>query len=196
MRVSWQEVLEQISCCQKCTLCHARQHPVPGEGNPHARLMFIGEGPGRDEDLLGRPFVGAAGQLLEKMLAAIGESRETVYIANVVKCRPPQNRVPMPEEAAACLPYLRAQTALIRPQVIVLLGATALHAVLDANGSITRMRGQWVEKNGVWIMPTYHPAALLRDEQKKVPAWEDLKKVRDKLKELKNGNAGSNQSLT
>lgn len=184
MLVSWPSLTEEITNCQKCRLCAARTHAVPGEGNPHARLMFIGEGPGRDEDLTGRPFVGRAGQLLDKMIAAIGLSREEVYIANVVKCRPPQNRAPEMDEVAACMPYLRAQVGLIRPQVIVLLGSSALGAILGAEHRITRERGAWIERKGVFFMPTFHPAALLRDESKKRPVWEDLKKVRDKLQEL------------
>ena len=184
MLVSWPSLTEEITNCQKCRLCAARTHAVPGEGNPHARLMFIGEGPGRDEDLTGRPFVGRAGQLLDKMIAAIGLSREEVYIANVVKCRPPQNRAPEMDEVAACMPYLRAQVGLIRPQVIVLLGSSALGAILGAEHRITRERGAWIERKGVFFMPTFHPAALFRDESKKRPVWEDLKKVRDKLQEL------------
>ncbi len=184
MLVSWPSLTEEITNCQKCRLCAARTHAVPGEGNPHARLMFIGEGPGRDEDLTGRPFVGRAGQLLDKMIAAIGLSREEVYIANVVKCRPPQNRAPEMDEVAACMPYLRAQVGLIRPQVIVLLGSSALGAILGPEHRITRERGAWIERKGVFFMPTFHPAALLRDESKKRPVWEDLKKVRDKLQEL------------
>lgn len=184
MLVSWPSLTEEITNCQKCRLCAARTHAVPGEGNPHARLMFIGEGPGRDEDLTGRPFVGRAGQLLDKMIAAIGLSREEVYIANVVKCRPPQNRAPEMDEVAACMPYLRAQVGLIRPWVIVLLGASALGAILGPEHRITRERGAWIERKGVFFMPTFHPAALLRDESKKRPVWEDLKKVRDKLQEL------------
>lgn len=184
MLVSWPSLTEEITNCQKCRLCAARTRAVPGEGNPHARLMFIGEGPGRDEDLTGRPFVGRAGQLLDKMIAAIGLSREEVYIANVVKCRPPQNRAPEMDEVAACMPYLRAQVGLIRPQVIVLLGSSALGAILGPEHRITRERGAWLERKGVFFMPTFHPAALLRDESKKRPVWEDLKKVRDKLQEL------------
>lgn len=184
MLVSWPSLTEEITNCQKCRLCAARTHAVPDEGNPHARLMFIGEGPGRDEDLTGRPFVGRAGQLLDKMIAAIGLSREEVYIANVVKCRPPQNRAPEMDEVAACMPYLRAQVGLIRPQVIVLLGSSALGAILGPEHRITRERGAWIERKGVFFMPTFHPAALLRDESKKRPVWEDLKKVRDKLQEL------------
>lgn len=184
MLVSWPSLTEEITNCSKCRLCAARTYPVPGEGNPHARLMFIGEGPGRDEDQTGRPFVGRAGQLLDKMIAAIGLTREEVYIANVVKCRPPQNRAPEMDEVAACMPYLRAQVGLIRPQVIVLLGSSALGAILGPEHRITRERGAWIERKGVFFMPTFHPAALLRDESKKRPVWEDLKKVRDKLQEL------------
>lgn len=184
MKVSWPTLLAEIAACERCRLCERRTQAVPGEGDPHADLMCIGEGPGREEDAQGRPFVGAAGLLLEKMLAAIGRTRADVYIANAVKCRPPDNRVPEPDEIAACLPFLRAQVALIRPRVIVLLGATALKAVLSPDMRITRDRGQWVERKGVWFMPTFHPAALLRDESKKRPVWEDLKAVRDKLASL------------
>ncbi len=186
MEVSWPALLSEIEACQKCRLCEKRTHTVPGEGNPLAELLLIGEGPGRDEDLLGRPFVGAAGMLLEKMLAAIHLSRNDVYIANVVKCRPPGNRAPEADETAACMPFLRAQVALIRPRVIVLLGASALRAVLGNEMRITQRRGQWAERKGIWIMPTFHPAALLRDESKKRPVWEDLKLVRDKLAALSN----------
>lgn len=185
MEVSWPSLLEEIDTCQKCRLAERRTHVVPGEGNPRARLMCIGEGPGRDEDLLGRPFVGAAGHLLEKMFGAIGLTRSDVYIANVVKCRPPNNRTPEMDEAAACMPYLRAQVALVRPEVILLMGATAIRAVLGDQMRITRDRGQWFERKGVWFIATFHPAALLRDESKKRPVWEDLKQVRDMLEELK-----------
>lgn len=185
MEVSWPKLLEEIADCRKCRLCQGRENTVPGEGDTRADLLFIGEGPGREEDRLGRPFVGAAGQLLERMLAAIGRSRNDVYIANIVKCRPPGNRTPEADEVAACMPYLRAQTALIRPKVIVLLGASAAKAILGDGTRITQDRGQWVERKGVWIMPTYHPAALLRDESKKRPVWQDLQQVRDKLNALK-----------
>ena len=184
MRVSWPELMAEIQGCTCCPLWEKRTFVVPGEGDLHARLMLIGEGPGAQEDATGRPFVGAAGQLLDKMLAAIGLAREQVYIANIVKCRPPQNRVPAPDEAQACLGHLRAQVALIRPQVIVCLGATSARYVIGEDCRITRDRGQWIERKGVWIMPTFHPAALLRDESKKRPAWEDFKAVRDKLAEL------------
>ncbi len=189
MVVSWPDLLDTVSGCQGCRLGGSRTHAVPGEGNPRARLMLIGEGPGRDEDLSGRPFVGAAGQLLEKILGAIGLARSDVYIANIVKCRPPGNRAPEPDEIAACMPHLRAQVALIRPQVIALLGATALKAIVGDAGRITRDRGHWIERKGVWIMPTFHPAALLRDEDKKRPVWEDFKQIRDKLTELRQHDA-------
>ena len=186
MEVSWPALLTAISSCQRCRLCDSRTNTVPGEGNVKSALMFIGEGPGRDEDLTGRPFVGAAGRLLEKALQAIGHSRDTVYIANAVKCRPPENRTPAPDEVEACFFYLRAQVALIKPKVIVLLGACALKAVLGPEARITRDRGQWVQRKGVWIMPTFHPAALLRDEEKKRPFWEDMKTIRDKVLEMQN----------
>lgn len=184
MQISWQSLFDEIYACDKCELCRRIHNKVPGQGDANARLMFIGEGPGADEDMQGLAFVGAAGQLLTKMIAAMGMTREEVYICNIVKCRPPQNRTPLPEEAAACLPYLRQQVALVRPQVIVLLGATAAKTLIREDFRITREHGIWVEKKGVWFMPTYHPAALLRDESKKREAWHDLKLVMEKLKEL------------
>ena len=180
----WKELYSEINGCQKCRLCEQRTNIVIGEGDPKATIMFIGEGPGRDEDLSGRPFVGRAGQLLDKMIGAIGFRREEVYIANVVKCRPPNNRTPEESEADACLPYLRVQFALIRPKIIVCLGATAAKYIYDPNVRITRDRGVWKEKKGVWILPTYHPAALLRDESKKREAWEDMQKLKQKYDEI------------
>ena len=186
MRVSWDSLHEAIGACDLCPLCREIHHKVPGQGNPDARLMLIGEGPGCEEDRSGLAFVGPAGQLLTKMLQSIGLSREEVYICNIVKCRPPRNRVPEPEEAAACLPYLRMQVALVRPRIILLLGATAGRYTLGENFRVTRDRGRFVQKSGIWFMPTYHPSALLRDEtgQKKREAWQDLKQVRDKLTAL------------
>jgi DNA polymerase len=151
---------------------------VLGEGNQAADILFVGEGPGYEEDKQGRPFVGPAGQLLDKMLAAISLSREQVYIANIVKCRPPNNRVPLYEEATACLPFLRAQCGLIQPKFIVCLGATATRHIYSPDARITRERGVWKEKQGIKILPTYHPAALLRDESKKKEAWADLQALR------------------
>ena len=184
MRISWPQLLDEVYACQKCRLCATRTNVVPGEGNPSAELMFIGEGPGRDEDLQGRPFVGRSGELLTRMIRAIGLEREQVYICNIVKCRPPNNRVPEADERAACIGYLREQVALVRPKIIVCLGSTPTRALLGEDMRITRDRGVWQLKKGVWFMPTYHPAALLRDLEKKRPAWEDFKAIRDKLIEL------------
>ena len=187
MVMSWEELEAAVAQCRRCGLCQRRKNAVPGEGNRAAEVMFIGEGPGQVEDETGRPFVGPAGQLLDKMLAAIDLRREDVYIANIVKCRPPGNRVPNDDEAEACIPYLREQFKLIRPKIIVCLGRTAAMHVISRDIRITRQRGQWVRKAGVWILPTYHPSALLRDEtnMKKREAWQDMKSLRDKLAELK-----------
>jgi DNA polymerase len=172
---------EICMACQKCGLAKTRHSVVFGEGNPHARLMFIGEGPGADEDMQGRPFVGKAGQLLDKMIAAMKFSREEVFIANVVKCRPPNNRVPSPEEAEACIGYLKRQIELVKPEVIVLLGATAVTFLLGKTEGITRLRGNWQAYEGIPVMPTYHPAFLLRQESAKRAAWNDLKMVMQAL---------------
>ena len=184
MQADWQQLLRSISGCQRCELAKKRTHVVPGEGNPAANIMLVGEGPGRNEDLSGRPFVGPAGQLLDQMLACIGLERNDVYISNVVKCRPPQNRTPADDEALACLPFLRQQFVLVRPKVIVCLGATAARFLYDPEVRITRQRGQWKEKKGVWFLPTYHPAALLRDVSKKVDSWADMQMLREKAREL------------
>jgi len=184
MKVSWAQLEADIADCGKCRLCETRTNVVPGEGDPKARLMFIGEGPGRDEDLQGRPFVGRSGELLTRMIAAIGMERGQVYICNIVKCRPPQNRNPEPDEAAACMNYLRGQFALVRPKVVVLLGKVACRHVLKEEISVMRDHGKWFERKGTWFMPTYHPSALLRDPSKKREAWDDFQKIRDKLSEI------------
>ena len=176
-----EHLCETVRHCRNCPLCETRLNAVPGEGNPHARLMFIGEGPGADEDRQGRPFVGAAGQLLDKMILAMQFKREEVYIANIVKCRPPRNRAPMPEEAQACIGYLEHQIRMIKPEVIVLLGATAAHFLLRREEGIMRLRGRWLEYDGIPVMPTFHPAFLLRQESAKRDAWEDLKQVMRRL---------------
>lgn len=163
--------------CGLCKLGAMRKNAVPGEGHPRARVMWIGEGPGADEDEQGRPFVGAAGRLLDRLIAAMGLSREEVFIGNVVKCRPPHNRAPEADEVCACLPYLARQIELIRPEVIVILGGTALKALIDPGAYITRMRGKWIERGGIMIMPTFHPAALLRDPGKKKDVWADMQQV-------------------
>jgi len=184
--ISDMAALEQkVKTCRRCGLRDGCNGVVFGEGSPAARLVFCGEGPGADEDRLGRPFVGRAGQLLDKMLEACGFQRfQHVYILNAVKCRPPGNRIPTDEERAACRVNLDAQLRLLKPAIMVLLGATALQTVLDPKGRITRDRGKWVERNGVLIMPTYHPAALLRNPNLKRDTWEDLKQVVAKYREL------------
>lgn len=183
-QITWELFERQVEACRLCSLCGGIRHKVPGQGDRQSPLMLIGEGPGQAEDEQGLAFVGAAGQLLTRMLAAIGLPRDRVYICNIVKCRPPGNRVPEPEEAEACRIHLRMQTWLIRPKVILLLGATAARYTLDPNIRITRDRGIWTERKGVWMLPTFHPSALLRDESKKVLAWEDLQSLRAKLMEL------------
>ena len=182
--LTWELVHQQIQACTMCPLHQGIHHKVPGQGDVHAPLMFIGEGPGQVEDEEGLAFVGPAGQLLTRMLAAIDLPRDRVYICNIVKCRPPNNRVPEEAEANACKLHLRIQTALIRPQVIVLLGSTAARNTIGPEIRITRDRGRWFERKGVWMMPTYHPSALLRDVSKKREAWEDMLSLRDKLIEL------------
>lgn len=180
------EQLRQVVLgCEACGLRSGCRGVVFGEGSPTARLVLCGEGPGQEEDRLLRPFVGAAGQLLDKILAASGFERFThTYILNAVKCRPPGNRTPTEEERAACMPNLQAQLRILQPKIVVLMGATALQALIDPNARITRMRGQWIERGGVWYMPTYHPAALLRNPALKKDAWHDFKLVIDKYREL------------
>lgn len=175
---NWEDLEKSILECKKCRLCTNRTNIVFGQGNKKARLMFIGEGPGADEDKQGIPFVGKAGQLMNNAFQALEINREDVYIANIVKCRPPSNRVPEDDEAQTCLNYLRNQIILIKPKIIVLLGSTALKNILGKEYGITAVRGNWMEKNGIKYMPTWHPAALLRDENKKIEFWQDLKEVK------------------
>ncbi len=172
---------EEMGDCRRCKLYKGRTHLVFGEGNPDARLMFVGEGPGQDEDLQGRPFVGAAGQLLTKIIEAMGLKREDVYIANIVKSRPPNNRNPEPDEVAACIPFLHRQIEIVAPDVIVCLGSVAMQNLLGTEEKITRMRGHFKDWRGIPVMPTYHPAFLLRNAAMKKPVWEDMKKVMEKL---------------
>lgn len=182
--MTWELFHQQVQQCGLCPLHQGIHHKVPGQGDEHAPLMFIGEGPGQVEDEEGLAFVGPAGQLLTRMLMAIGLPRDRVYICNIVKCRPPHNRVPEPEEAEACRLHLRNQFALVRPKVIVLLGSTAAKNILGQEIRITRDRGNWYERKGVYFMPTYHPSALLRDPAKKREAWEDMQSLRDRLMEM------------
>ena len=181
MYETWEELEESINGCKKCKLCNNRNNIVFGEGNKNADVMFIGEGPGADEDTEGRPFVGKAGKLMNNAFEGIGIKREEVYIANIVKCRPPNNRNPEEDEAASCLNYLRNQVILVKPKIIVLLGSVALKNILGKEYGITAARGKWIEKKDIMYMPTWHPAALLRDENKKIEFWNDLKMVKEKL---------------
>ena len=182
-----EELRAAIGDCQRCKLCSGRTHVVFGVGNPQARLMFVGEGPGRDEDLQGEPFVGRAGQLLTDIITkGIGIKREDVYICNVVKCRPPENRNPEPDEVAACEPFLKKQIDLVRPDIIVGLGKFAVQTLLKSTMPISKLRGNWHSYHGIKLMPTFHPAYLLRNPADKKLVWEDIKKV---IKEMQGENA-------
>ena len=181
---NWEKLEDETKKCRKCKLCQNRTNVVFGTGNKEADLMFVGEGPGADEDLQGEPFVGKAGKLMNMAFETIGLKREEVYIANIVKCRPPSNRNPEDDEAIACLNYLRNQVILVKPKIIVLVGSVALKNILGKEYGITASRGKWVEKKGILYMPTWHPAALLRDETKKIDFIKDLKLVIEKMKNL------------
>lgn len=172
-----EDLKNSFSTCQKCKLCKNRQNIVFGVGNSKAEIMLIGEGPGADEDVQGEPFVGKAGQLMNKAFEILGIKREELYIANIVKCRPPHNRDPEEDEINACMDYLRNQVMIIKPKIIVLLGRIALQNILGKEYRITESRGIWIEKKGIMYMPTWHPAALLRDETKKIDFLNDLKNV-------------------
>jgi len=178
---SFEEIWADIGDCTRCPLHQERTNIVHTDGNRKARLMFVGEAPGADEDAQALPFVGRAGQLLTKIIEAIGLKREEVLIGNVNRCRPPGNRPPTPEEASMCKPFLLREIAAVQPEVIVVLGNTAMRNLLDIKQGITRVRGQFQDYHGVKVMPTFHPAYLLRDPSKKKETWEDLKKVRDYL---------------
>lgn len=181
------ETLEEIRAdlgeCRRCGLCDGRTNIVFGVGNPEARLVFVGEAPGRDEDLQGEPFVGAAGQLLTRIIQAMGFKREEVYICNLLKCRPPQNRDPQPEEVEACSPFMLRQVRAIGPKVLVALGKFAAQTLLQSKTPISKLRGQFHDYHGIPLMPTFHPSALLRDEKLKRPVWEDMQKVMKLLAE-------------
>ena len=176
-----EELKQEVEQCKKCKLCTTRQNVVFGVGNTSTKIMFIGEGPGGDEDRLGEPFVGKAGQLMNKAFDVVGIKREEVYIANIIKCRPPHNRDAEADEVNACMDYLRNQVMIIKPKIIVLLGRIALQNILGDEYKITACRGNWIEKKGILYMPTWHPAALLRDETKKIDFLEDLNKVVERV---------------
>lgn len=187
--ITLDEVRERLGDCTRCKLSGGRKKIVFGAGNPDAVLMFVGEGPGRDEDMQGIPFVGRAGQLLTKIIEAIDLKREDIYIANIVKCRPPENRNPEPDEVKACIPFLMDQIRAIRPQIIVTLGGVATNNLLGTKGSLGSVRGRFhtLDLSGSLVLPTYHPAFLLRSPAKKREAWEDMKKVRDMYNTLMKG---------
>lgn len=182
--LNWEELNDQCLSCTRCELCQTRTNVVFGVGPRDADIMFIGEGPGEQEDLQGEPFVGAAGKLLDDMLSIIDLGRHNCYIANIVKCRPPRNRDPHEEEQAACIDYLRNQVALIRPKIIVCLGRIAAKKLINPDYRITREHGQWVCHNGVWMTAIYHPSALLRDLNKRPETFEDLLSIREKYREV------------
>jgi uracil-DNA glycosylase family 4 len=177
-----EEIRREILECSRCPLCAGRRNVVFGVGNPRARLMFVGEGPGEEEDRQGEPFVGAAGRRLTRWIERIGLSRGEVYIANIVKCRPPGNRAPLPEEAAACLPFLRRQIRAVRPEVLCTLGAVALNFLLGNNDRITRARGNWRDLDGIPVLPTYHPAYILRNAAREPEVLADFDLLAERLR--------------
>jgi uracil-DNA glycosylase family 4 len=181
---AWQQFVEQCQNCRQCNLGKTRKQAVVWRGALSAPLMLIGEGPGAEEDARGEPFVGAAGRLLDLLLTAYGLDESTCHIGNIVKCRPPENRVPADEEAKACRPLLARQFNLVKPKVIVLLGATAYKYFTGGTEGITKIRGQWIEKNGYLILPTYHPAYILRNNRERIRLWEDIGQVREKLEAI------------
>lgn len=185
MYQDFDELKKECLKCTKCGLCTGRHNVVFGVGNPHAKVLFVGEGPGENEDLQGEPFVGRAGKLLDTMLDAVDLSRErNIYIANIVKCRPPQNRDPLPEEQEACIGWLRNQFAIMRPKIIVCLGRIAGMKLMDSNMKITRQHGQFIDKKGTLMMATLHPAALLRNPNQKPDAFNDFLLLREKIMEV------------
>ena len=182
---SWEELKAECSACTRCGLCQTRHNVVFGIGNETADVMLVGEGPGEQEDLQGIPFVGPAGKLLDDMLRIIDLSRDSnCYIANIIKCRPPRNRDPQEGEQDACIPYLRKQTALVRPKIIICLGRIAAMRLIDGKYRITREHGTWVRRGNMWMTALYHPSALLRDPMKRPETFEDLLSLRAKVQEL------------
>ena len=180
----WEQLRQQCMSCRACGLADTRTNVVFGVGDPRAEVLLVGEAPGANEDRQGEPFVGAAGKLLDDMLAMIGLRRQQIYITNSVKCRPPQNRDPLNIEQEACIGYLRNQVALLKPKIIVCLGRIAAMKLIKEDFKITREHGQWIEKAGVWMMAMYHPSALLRDPRKRPESFEDLKSLQAKIREV------------
>ena len=185
MNAEFEKLKEECLSCKKCELCSGRQNVVFGVGNPEAKVMFVGEGPGEQEDIQGEPFVGKSGQLLDKYLEIIDLSRkDNIYIGNIVKCRPPQNRDPKPEEQDACIDYLRRQVKIIQPKIIVCLGRIAAQRLISPDFRVTTQHGEFFEKGGMLFMGTFHPSALLRNEANKPLALSDFQALREKIKEL------------
>lgn len=182
--ITWQELKDSCYSCRKCGLCGTRNNVVFGVGKENADIMFIGEGPGEQEDLQGEPFVGAAGKLLDDMLSIIDVNRTNCYIANIVKCRPPMNRDPKDEEQDACFPYLQKQIELVNPAIIVCLGRIAAKRLINPDYRITKEHGKWICRNGIWMTAIYHPSALLRDLTKRPETFDDLMDIRQKLREV------------
>ena len=182
--LSWDELEKLCSACNRCGLCQGRTNSVFGVGNKNADILFIGEGPGEQEDLQGEPFIGPAGKLLDDMLSIIDLDRSNVYIANIVKCRPPHNRDPFPEEQEACMNFLRAQFKLLQPKIIVCLGRIAARRIMREDFTFSKDRGSWMCINGIWTIAIYHPAALLRDPRKRPETFSDLLMIRDKMHEV------------
>lgn len=182
--MNWDDLKKACAECDKCELCKTRTNCVFGVGNPEADILFVGEAPGEQEDLSGIPFVGRAGQLLDKFLYAVDIDRQDVYIANILKCRPPKNRDPLPEEEDACIGYLREQVALINPKVIVCLGRISAMRLIKPDFKITKEHGQWFKKGNYLMTAVYHPAALLRDPRKKEDMLEDMKRIKGKISEI------------
>ena len=182
--MNWEQLEQNCNRCDRCRLCGTRTNVVFGVGNRNAEIMFIGEGPGEQEDLQGEPFVGPAGKLLDDMLSIIDLDRQNCYIANIVKCRPPRNRDPQEDEQEACIGYLRNQVALIRPKIIVCLGRIAAQKIIDPEFRVTRDHGSWTQRSGVWMTAIYHPSALLRDLSKRPETFRDLINLREKIYEV------------
>ena len=181
---TWEEIERHVNSCACCPLCRTRKHPVMGRGDHSGKLMLVAEAPGGQEDLAGVPFVGPAGKVLDEMLASVQITREEIYITNILKCHPPGNRDPLEEEKAACMPYLKYETYLLKPKIIVCLGRVAAQRLIDPDYRITRQHGTWVERKGCFLTATYHPSALLRDPSKLEAGKRDFQIIREKLREV------------
>ena len=182
---TWEEIERHVNSCTACSLCRTRKHPVMGQGDYKGKLMLVAEAPGGQEDLAGVPFVGPAGKVLDELLASVAIRREDIYITNILKCHPPGNRDPLEEEKEACMPYLKYETYLMKPQIIVCLGRVAAQRLIDPNYRITRQHGTWIERKGCFLTATYHPSALLRDPSKMEDGKRDFRAIKEKLQTLR-----------